>query len=314
MNPENLGKIIKNGTILKNEPMSIHTTFRTGGPAKWFIIPADEKETAGLIKYLYNNGIPYFILGNGSNLLVSDKGYDGAVINIGRNDGTDFAMLGYEENEETGEVLFDAGAGCLMSTLGRIASQLDCTGFEPLSGIPGCIGGAAVMNAGAYGSELKDIVTAVSGINRKGDPVRFEKCDLLFRYRGSSLQDEGIIVTRVEYTLKKGIHDEIISVMEDFARRRKEKQPVELPSAGSTFKRPEGYFAGKLIEEAGLKGYRVGGASVSEKHAGFVVNDKNGTSEDIYNLITEIRNRVYRNSGVMLEPEVKMLGVFNNEQ
>lgn len=311
MKPDNIRKIIKKGVILRDEPMSAHTTFRTGGPAKWFIIPADEEEASALIRYLYNNLISYYVVGNGSNLLVSDKGYDGVIVNIGRNDGTDFVMLGYEEQDNKDEVLFDAGAGCLMSVLGKIAAQLSCTGFEPLSGIPGCIGGAVYMNAGAYGGEIKDIITAVSGIDRKGNKVRFEKDELSFRYRGSSLQDDGIIITRAEYVLKKGDPEKISSLMDELTAKRKEKQPLELPSAGSTFKRPEGYFAGKLIEDAGLKGFRTGGASVSEKHAGFVVNDKNATSADIFNLIREIQNRVYASSGVMLEPEVKMLGDFS---
>lgn len=308
MNPDNIKKIIKEGVILRNEPMSSHTTFRTGGPASWFIIPKNEDEASKIIKYLSVNSIPYFVVGNGSNLLVSDKGYDGVIINIGRNDGTDFVMLGYEERDDG--ILFDAGAGCLMSTLGRIAAQLGCTGFEPLSGIPGCIGGAAVMNAGAYGGELKDIITSVNGISNKGEIIRLKKDCLSFRYRGSSIQDDGITVTRVEYFLKKGDPDEISEKMEDFTKRRKDKQPLEYPSAGSTFKRPEGYFAGKLIEDAGLKGFRIGGASVSEKHAGFVINDKNGTSDDIYRLIMTIQENVYRTFGVKLEPEIKMLGDF----
>lgn len=311
MNPDNIKKIIKNGIILKNEPMCAHTTFRTGGPAKWFIIPQNEDEAAGLIKYLYQNSIPYFILGNGSNLLVSDKGYDGVIISIGRNDGTDFVLLGYEENEEKEETLFDAGAGCLMSMLGKISAQLECTGFEPLSGIPGCIGGAAIMNAGAYGAELKDLITAVSGISKTGEKVRFTADELSFRYRGSSLCDDGITVTRVEYILKKGDPQEIYDRMEDYTKRRKDKQPLEFPSAGSTFKRPEGYFAGKLIEDAGLKGFRIGGASVSEKHAGFVINDKNGTSEDIFRLILAVQDKVFEMSGVHLETEIKMLGEFS---
>ncbi|MDO4266770.1 MAG: UDP-N-acetylmuramate dehydrogenase [Eubacteriales bacterium] len=316
MNLNNIRKIITRGRILEQEPMAKHTTFRAGGSARYFITPATRRELAGLVRYLYNNGIDYFVMGNGSNLLVSDAGYDGVVIDLGKNDGTEFTMLGIDDGTDAqtdcaeGEIIFDAGAGCLMSAIGNYAKQFCASGFECLSGIPGCLGGALAMNAGAYGSEMKDIVRSVLVVTPQGELETLSKDALSFRYRGSSIMDNGYIAARTELSLKKGEPEAIAAKMEECAQKRREKQPLEFPSAGSTFKRPEGMFAGQLIEEAGLKGLTVGGAQVSEKHAGFVINRDHASAADIYELIRQVQERVYAHSGVELVPEVRMLGRF----
>ncbi len=307
MNINNLRRIT-GGIILKDEPMSRHTTFRTGGKADCYIIPRNIKELAGLIRYFELNGIAYFVMGNGSNILVSDEGIRGAVIDIGRNDDTEFSMLGYEWQDD--ELCMDAGAGCLLSAVGRIAANLEATGFEALSGIPGCIGGACVMNAGAYGSEIKDVIKSVDAVSRKGEIIRLEAEKISFRYRGSSLMDDGLIIARAVISLKKGNKEDIEARMEELTAQRKEKQPLEYPSAGSTFKRPDGNFAGKLISDAGLKGLSIGGACVSEKHAGFIINKSGASSRDIYMLIKKVQQEVNEKHGIMLEPEIKLLGRF----
>ena len=302
--------IIKKGTVFENEPMKDHTTMRAGGPARYFVIPGDECELSGLIKFLNREAVPYYITGNGSNLLVSDKGYDGVIINIGKN--APGALSGLSVNEDgDGSFLITAGAGCLMSAAGNYACSLSLTGFEPLSGIPGCIGGACIMNAGAYGGEIKDVCEQVRAMLPDGEIKIFtnEECD--FRYRGSELSDMNAIVLSASFRLKKGDSEEIKALMADLSKRRREKQPLEHPSAGSTFKRPEGYFAGKLIEDAGLKGMRIGGAAVSEKHAGFVVNDRYGSAQDVYNVIKAVQQAVFLKFSVELCPEVKLLGDFD---
>lgn len=307
MNINNLRRIT-GGAILKDEPMSRHTTFRTGGRADCYIIPRNTRELAGLIKYFELNGIAYFVIGNGSNLLVSDDGFRGAVIDIGRNDGTEFTMLGYEWQAD--KLYMDAGAGCLLSAAGRIAAGIGATGFEALSGIPGCIGGACIMNAGAYGSEMKDVVKSVVTVSRRGEIKELSADEISFRYRGSSLMDEGLIVARAQLVLERGEKKSIESRMEELLQQRREKQPLEFPSAGSTFKRPEGHFAGKLISDAGLKGLSIGGAQVSEKHAGFIINKEGASSADIYSLIKTVQQRVYEEYGIKLETEVRLIGRF----
>ena len=307
MNINNIKKLTT-GIIKKNEPMSAHTTFRTGGSADLYIVPRNTKETAALIRYFKLNKLPYFVIGNGSNLLVSDKGYRGAVIDLGRNDGTEFTMLGYEWQGD--KLIADVGAGCFLSAVGNIAANIGATGFEELTGIPGCIGGACIMNAGAYGREMKDVVESVEIIDRDGHIRKLARDEIEFRYRGSSLMDDGCIVCRAEIGLSKGNTEDIKAKCEELFNKRKESQPLEYPSAGSTFKRPEGYFAGKLISDAGLKGYKVGGAEVSEKHAGFVINKDHATSEDIYKLIQDVKAKILDKDGVELEPEVRFLGDF----
>ena len=307
MNINNIKKLTT-GIIKKNEPMSAHTTFRTGGSADLYIVPRNTKETAALIRYFKLNKLPYFVIGNGSNLLVSDKGYRGAVIDLGRNDGTEFTMLGYEWQGD--KLIADVGAGCFLSAVGNIAANIGATGFEELTGIPGCIGGACIMNAGAYGREMKDGVESVEIIDMDGNIRKLARDEIEFRYRGSSLMDDGCIVCRAEIGLSKGNTEDIKAKCEELFNKRKESQPLEYPSAGSTFKRPEGYFAGKLISDAGLKGYKVGGAEVSEKHAGFVINKDHATSEDIYKLIQDVKAKILDKDGVELEPEVRFLGDF----
>ena len=307
MNINNIKKLTT-GIIKKNEPMSAHTTFRTGGSADLYIVPRNTKETAAIIRYFKLNKLPYFVIGNGSNLLVSDKGYRGAVIDLGRNDGTEFIMLGYEWQGD--KLIADVGAGCFLSAVGNIAANIGATGFEELTGIPGCIGGACIMNAGAYGREMKDVVESVEIIDRDGNIRKLARDEIEFRYRGSSLMDDGCIVCRAEIGLSKGNTEDIKAKCEELFNKRKESQPLEYPSAGSTFKRPEGYFAGKLISDAGLKGYKVGGAEVSEKHAGFVINKDHATSEDIYKLIQDVKAKILDKDGIELEPEVRFLGDF----
>lgn len=308
MNPDELKKRIKSGKVAENISLSEYTTFGTGGPAKYFVTPYDAEELSVLVRFLNDEKESFFILGNGSNLLVSDKGYDGVIVNIGRNHNQAFNSLSLSEVKDG--ILISAGSGVRMAAIGKAALENSLEGFEPLSGIPGSIGGAAAMNAGAYGKELKDVFYSCEGITPEGDMITLSKEEMNFGYRTSSVLDRGLIVTEVKLLLKRGDQDEILAGMEDYMKRRKEKQPLELPSAGSAFKRPEGYFAGKLIEEAGLKGYRIGGASVSAKHCGFVVNDMHGTSDDIIRLIRHIQDTVYLQSGVRLETEIKMLGDF----
>ena len=288
--------------------MSKHTTFRTGGPARLYIVPRTTAELAAIIRYFKLNGLDYFILGNGSNLLVSDAGYQGAVIDLGRNDNTEFTLLGYEWLDD--RLIMDVGAGCFLSAVGNIAANIGARGFEELTGIPGCMGGACIMNAGAYGREIKDVVLNVTAVDNKGNVVKLNRDELKFRYRGSNLMDEGYIVCRTEIELGRDAADAVKARCDELMAKRKESQPLEYPSAGSTFKRPEGYFAGKLISDAGLKGLRIGGAEVSEKHAGFIINRDGAVSQDIYRLIQDVRARVLDIYGVELQPEVRFLGTF----
>lgn len=309
MNINNVKKIIKNGRILKNEPMSRHTSMKVGGNAAYYIIPANVSELSGIIRYLYNNKIEYYVIGNGTNLLVSDKGYDGVIIDLGRHDDTSFTQLGIDDSSD--QVIFDAGAGCLMGAIGKYAKQFGGSGFEELSGIPGCIGGAAVMNAGAYGTEMKDLISSVDIVSAKGELKHLSRDEIEYGYRTSSLMENGDIVARVELHLKKDDPEKIGKRMDDYLARRKEKQPLEYPSSGSTFKRPEGDYAGRLIEASGLSGFSIGGAQVSEKHCGFVINKGGASARDVYDLINMIQNVVYEKQGIKLEPEVKILGDFS---
>ncbi len=308
MNIENIRKLTT-GIVRKNEPMSLHTTFRTGGAARLYIVPRSKEELAALIRYFKRNELEYFIIGNGSNLLISDRGYSGAVIDLGRNDGTEFTMLGYEWNGD--KLTMDVGAGCLLSSVGSIAANIGAGGFEELSGIPGCMGGACIMNAGAYGRELKDVLTAVTAVDKDGNIISLNKDELKLRYRGSNLMDEGYIVCRAEIELTRTEAEAVKAKGDALMAKRRESQPLEFPSAGSTFKRPEGNYAGKLISDAGLKGLRIGGAEVSEKHAGFIINKNNATSEDIYSLMETVRSKVLERFGIELQPEVRLVGDFD---
>ena len=295
-----LSKIVLKENILKDEPMSRHTTFRTGGPASLFLSPGNEEELEKVAEIVRKLGLPSFIIGNGSNLLVSDSGFDGVVISLERLN--NISLVGDTE------ILAEAGA--LNSAIASFARDNSLTGFEFAAGIPGTIGGAMIMNAGAYGGEMKLITKEVKVISPSGEIMTLSADTMEFGYRTSAIKGRGYIVISALLALTKGSAKEISETMKELALKRKEKQPLEYPSAGSTFKRPEGYFAGKLIEDAGLRGFSVGGAQVSEKHCGFVVNKGDATSSDIYELIKEVKSRVYASSGVTLEPEVVMVGEF----
>lgn len=283
------------------EPMKKHTTFRTGGPALYFVTPSCEKEIASVVNLCRREKMPYYILGNGSNLLVSDKGYDGVIISMTK---------GFSQIEVRDQVI-TAGSGALLSRIARTALEESLTGLEFAAGIPGTLGGAVVMNAGAYGGEMKQVLQSVSVLTKDGQVKEIPAEELELGYRKSCIQREEYIVLSAEILLKQGKKSEIQAQMEDFAARRREKQPLEYPSGGSTFKRPEGYFAGKLIEDAGLKGFTVGGAQVSEKHSGFVINRNGATSADVYELCRQVQARVKEKFGVDLEMEVKRLGDFS---
>ena len=297
---EYLKSIVKEGSVKKDEPMSAHTTFRVGGPADYFIVPANEDELSRVIAYLNKAEREYMIIGNGSNLLVGDRGYRGSVILLYDN---------YNRVTIDGERI-TAEAGALLSNIARMALDNSLTGFEFAAGIPGTAGGAILMNAGAYGGEMADIVESAEVIASDGDKVRFCNEELKFGYRKSILQVRPVAVSSVTYKLSRGDKETIKKKMEELAELRKSKQPLEYPSAGSTFKRPEGYFAGKLIMDAGLRGYRVGGAKVSEKHCGFVINYNKATAADIMDVINDVTERVKDHFSVALEPEVRIVGEF----
>ena len=285
--------------IKKNELLKNHTSFKIGGPADEFAEVNNEEEIAELIKYAKEKGIPYTIMGNGSNLLVGDKGIRGLVIKLAK---------GFDSVEILGDKII-AKSGILLSKLSNVALENELSGLEFASGIPGTLGGAIYMNAGAYGGEMKDVIEKVTYFSN-GEIKLAEKDDLDFGYRHSRFSGTEDIVLSAEIQLKKADKTEIRAQMDDFKERRCSKQPLSMPSAGSTFKRPEGYFAGKLIEDAGLKGKTIGGAQVSEKHSGFVVNTGDASAQDVLDLIKFIQDTVYEKFKVKLETEVKMLGEF----
>lgn len=282
------------------EPMSRHTTFRIGGPADFYLCPHSTKEVQEIVEICKEENLPYFVLGNGSNLLVSDKGYRGVVIQLWKN----FSDITVKD------CCIQAKAGALLSKVAAEALEAGLTGMEFASGIPGTIGGAAFMNAGAYGGEMKDIIKSVKVLDTQGEVRVLPKEELKMGYRTSIVKEKGYTVLSVELELSKGNREEIRNTMEDLKERRTSKQPLEMPSAGSTFKRPEGYFAGKLIMDSGLRGFSVGGAQVSEKHCGFVVNKGGATAMDVLTLIREVQRRVKEQFGVDLETEVRFLGEF----
>lgn len=284
--------------VLEREPMCRHTTFRVGGKAACFVRISSIEQLQKLIPYFEQIGLPYFILGNGSNLLVSDDGYDGVILQVGDK----FDRISTEGNR------MEAQAGALLSAGARCAMEHGLTGLEFASGIPGTIGGGVVMNAGAYGGEMKQVVTQVCVLGSGGEILTLDREAMEFSYRSSVIKNRRFTVLTVTFELACGDKKEIQARMEELARRRREKQPLEYPSAGSTFKRPEGYFAGKLIMEAGLKGYSIGGARVSEKHCGFLVNTGDASAADVAALIREVQERVKDKSGVSLEREVVYLG------
>ena len=293
-------EILGDDRVLEAEPMSRHTTFRIGGPADLFLIPENADEIKKIIRICKEENVPYFILGNGSNLLVSDKGCRGVVIQLYRS----FGQIIVEGSE------IRAQAGALLSGIAAAARDESLTGFEFAGGIPGTLGGAVVMNAGAYGGEMKDILKEVTVLTPGGEILTLQADELHMGYRTSVVKEAGYIVLEAVISLEKGDQEAIRSRMQELAAMRSSKQPLSYPSAGSTFKRPEGYFAGKLIMDSGLRGYQVGGAQVSEKHCGFVINAGNATAKDVTTLMADVQRIVMEKFGVKLEPEVKLLGEF----
>lgn len=282
----------------RNVPMSRYTTFRIGGDATVMITPQNDEQLCAVIAECKKENIKPFILGNGSNMLISDSGLDTVVINMCREDA---------KIELIGEDTVACDAGVTMSKVCNFALENGLTGLEFAFGIPGSAGGAAYMNAGAYGGEMKDVLTECYHIDSDGNFGSLKGEALKLSYRTSAYEHNGFIITKLILKLKKGNKDEIKAKMQELLQRRKDKQPLEYPSAGSTFKRPVGYFAGGLIEECGLKGYSIGGAQVSEKHAGFVINKGGATARDVLALIKYIQDKVYTEKGVMLEPEVRLI-------
>ena len=285
--------------LMKEEPMAKHTTFRIGGPAEVYAFPNQEQLPA-LLEAAKKENAEVTVIGNGSNLLVGDKGIRGLVIEIGS---------GMNDIRVEGTKIV-AGAGALLSKVANEAAAAGLGGMEFAAGIPGSIGGAVTMNAGAYGGEMKDILESVKVIDPEGMMHTLSVEELDLSYRHSCIMEKGGIVVEATIKLEKKPEEEIRAQMADLRNRRVEKQPLEYPSAGSTFKRPEGYFAGKLIMDAGLRGYTVGGAQVSEKHCGFVINHANATAADVRQLMQDVKEKVKEQFGVELEPEVKMIGEF----
>lgn len=286
--------------VKEQEPMSKHTTFRVGGPADYFLTPETTKQMKQLLKLCKAAAVPCFVMGNGSNLLVGDKGYRGIVINIGKL----WSEICIEEKKVT------AGAGVLLSKLAKEIADGSLAGFEFASGIPGTLGGAVVMNAGAYGGEMKDILISATVMNENGQIITLSKEELELGYRTSCIIKKNYILLEATLLLLEGNKEEIISRMEELNKRRKEKQPLEYPSAGSTFKRPVGHFAGKLIMDSGLAGFKVGGAMVSSKHCGFVINEDHAKATDILELCKQVKAIVKEKFDVELELEVKTIGEF----
>ncbi|WP_177505423.1 UDP-N-acetylmuramate dehydrogenase [Anaerosinus sp.] len=291
-------KVLEPKQILLNEPMKYHTTFKIGGPADYLLLPASLDELTEVLVAVKSYDMPLTILGNGSNVLVLDRGIRGVVIKFDKS----FAYLKQKEDSVI------AGAGALLKDVSKFAARCGLTGMEFAVGIPGSIGGAVFMNAGAYDGEISHIVSAVTAVSRDGEVKRFERNELDFGYRHSIFQENGDIICEIELSLMAGIHTEIHDKMGDLTQRRESRQPLEMPSAGSTFKRPVGHFAGTLIEQSGLKGFRIGGAQVSPKHAGFVINAGDAKAQDVLDLINEVQRLVYEKHGVKLYPEVRTLG------
>lgn len=291
-----LADIVGEDSMLLDERMSLHTTFRIGGPADAYVMPHSVEEVAHLVRACRAACRPYRVIGNGSDLLVADEGVRCVVIQILDN----LSSVRVEGNR----VYVQAGA--TNAQVARAAYEASLTGFEFASGIPGTIGGAAIMNAGAYGGEFKDVAVELTCITPEGDLTKVSRDQADWSYRHSMMDEAGYIVVEAVLDLERGEASDIAARMEDLKARREEKQPLDMPSAGSTFKRPEGYFAGKLIQDSDLRGYRVGGAQVSEKHTGFVVNAGDATAADVMQLIDDVQRRVNECFGVMLEPEVRM--------
>ncbi len=295
---DTLKQIVGENSIFENENMANHTTFKCGGNASLYIAPNSTDELAKVLEVLRSENYPYMVIGNGSNLLVKDEGYDGAIVEVDKK---------ISEIDVRGEEII-VEAGAKLSKVATIAMENDLAGFEFAHGIPGNMGGAVVMNAGAYGGEMKDVLKWVKVIDQNGEIKTLENEELELGYRTSRIMKEKMIVLEACIKLELGVMGEIAEVMALLMSKRKASQPLEYPSAGSTFKRPEGYFAGKLVQDAGMKGYRVGDAMVSDKHSGFVINCGNATATEVIQVIKDVQAKVKKEFDVDLEPEVRIIG------
>lgn len=289
--------------LRRNEPMKKHTTFRAGGTAAYYLVPSTIEELKDCLKLLKEQEEPYYLIGNGSNLLVSDSGYEGIVIQL----------MSQLNHITVTDLSIEAEAGALLSKIAKVALKHQLEGFEFAAGIPGTLGGAVVMNAGAYGGEMKQVIDSVKVMDENLQIREISGADMQFEYRTSLAKTKKYVVLSAKILLKKGDDVAIEEKMLDYKRQRTMKQPLDFPSAGSTFKRPEGHFAGKLIDEAGLRGFQIGGAQVSEKHCGFVINRNQASASDIYRVMMHVQKQVFDKTGIQLKPEVCMLGEFKKE-
>ena len=297
MNIEEIEKIISKDRIYINEPMNKHTSFKIGGPAECLIKIQNKEELKGILKLVQEQDIPLTIIGNGSNILVSDEGIKGIVLKI--------EIPTFELDIQTAKL--KVGSGVKLAYIAQKCLKQEIAGFEFASGIPGTIGGAIRMNAGAHGREMKDVVKTITYMDREGNVHTIQNDQAKFEYRKSLFTEEDYIILEVEIQLEKGNAEEIQNKMTEYANYRKEKQPIEYPSAGSTFKRGEDFITAKLIDECGLKGYQIGGAQISEKHAGFIINKENATAEDVIKLMEYTKEQVYNKFGKIIEPEIEVL-------
>ena len=297
---EELKNILGDEGVKVEEAMSRHTSFKVGGNAQIFVEPGDEEALQRLLKFINVEKIDYYIIGNGSNMLVSDKGYRGIIISMLK-----FTTQSLIENES-----ITISAGKTLKELTELAHDNSLSGLEFAYGIPGSVGGAVFMNAGAYDGEIKEVLDKVKVMDKEGNVLSLNTGELDLSYRHSNIEEKGYIVLEAKFNLKKADKSAIWKKMQELMARRIDKQPLNFPSAGSTFKRPEGYFAGKLIDDAGLRGYSIGGAKVSDKHCGFIVNADKASAEDVYALITYVRLKVKEKFDVELEPELRVLGEF----
>lgn len=295
---EKLRGIVGADSVKENENMANHTTFKCGGNASLYVAPNSTDELVEVLKVLREENYPYMVIGNGSNLLVKDSGYDGAIVEVDKK---------ISEIDVRGEEII-VEAGAKLSKVATIAMENDLANFEFAHGIPGNMGGAVVMNAGAYGGEMKDVLKWVKVVDQDGEIKTLENDELELGYRTSRVMKEKMIVLEACIKLELGVMGEIADVMALLMSKRKASQPLEYPSAGSTFKRPEGYYAGKLVQDAGMKGYRVGDAMVSDKHSGFVINCGNATATEVIQVIKDVQAKVKEDFGVDLEPEVRIIG------
>lgn len=294
--------ILPRERILSDVLMSENTTMHVGGPADLFVSPRSIDEIVDIVQICRSEGIPFIVIGNGSNVVFSDTGYRGVVLHLGKA----FSDITFD-----GQIL-EAKAGAMLSSLSHLAASRSLTGLEFASGIPGSVGGAVFMNAGAYGGEIAQIAEKTTVLSEDGTVRELSNSEMCFSYRSSTAMKSGMTILSSIFRLNPGEKEQIISTMEDLNARRRQKQPLNYPSSGSFFKRPTGYYAGALIEQAGLKGYSVGGAQVSTLHAGFIINTGNAKASDIYNLMRHVQETVFKQFGVMLEPEVRMIGSFDS--